>query len=64
MIIKINKSKYINDMSDNMNFHNDDETLFDDGNDVEVTEFQYDEQDAGTNTILPVNTVLQGSKYL
>ena len=50
-------------MSDNMNFHNDDETLFDDGNDVEVTEFQYDEQDAGTNTILPVNTVLQGSKY-
>ena len=50
-------------MSEKKIFQNDDETLFDDGNDVEVTEFQYDEQDAGTNTILPENTVLQGSKY-
>lgn len=50
-------------MSEKKIFQNDDETLFDDGNDVEVTEFQYDEQDAGTNTILPANTVLQGSKY-
>ena len=50
-------------MSDDKKFQNDDETLFDDGNEVEVTEFQHEEQDADANLILPTNTVLQGSKY-
>lgn len=53
----------IDDMSNDKKIQNDDETLFDDGNEVEVTEFQHEEQDVDANLILPANTVLQGSKY-